>query len=152
MRKGSKKQSRAGRGVLVVELATSAFMLLIFSALAAHLSLMVYGAFINDRACRDAARAAAQGSSALEAQRMALTILTTHHAVGSYVEPPTIKGNVQYQDYNGTPTAGHSPFVHVVTETKVHSPFKLLTMCGETFQDGTILFTQSYTFPIVRVK
>lgn len=145
-------RNRNQRGVLVIELAASAFMLLIFSVLAAHLSLMVYGAFINDRACRDAARAAAQGSSRTEAQRMAYTILTTHHALGSYVDPPTVKGNVEYQDYTGTPPVGHSPFVHVVTETKVHSPFRLLTVCGETFQDGTVVFTQSYTFPIVRVK
>jgi Flp pilus assembly protein TadG len=146
------RRNRKERGVVVMELAASAFMLLIFSILAAHLSLMVYGAYINDRACRDAARAAAQGSSQPEAEKMANVILTTHHALGSYVEAPSVKGHVQYQDYNGSPPAGHSPFVHVVTETKVHSPFKLLTVCGETFQDGAVVFTQSYTFPVVRVK
>lgn len=145
-------RKRSRRGVFVIELAASVFMLLIFSILAAHLSLMVYGAYINDRACRDAARAAAQGSTPTEAERMAVAILTTHHVLGSYVDAPALKGSVDYQDYSGSPPVGRSPYVHVVTETKVHSPFKLLTVCGETFQDGTIVFTQSYRFPVVRVK
>lgn len=146
------RTKRSTKGTLVIELAAGTFLLMIFTLIAVHLTVMVYGAFINDRACRDAARAAAQGQSPSEAFKLASCILTTHNPVGTFVEAPQLKGPIQYEDYGGTPPAGRSPFVHVSTQTKVHAPFALLSVCGETFNDGTVAFTQSYTFPIVRVK
>lgn len=146
-----KHEPRTARGTLIIELATAAFTLLIFSILAVHLLLVVNGAYINDRACRDATRAAAQGMTPTEARRLAATILESHDSRG-YVGKPTIRGAVVYEDYNGSPPPARSPYVRVTTQTRVNMPFGLLNICGETFQDGNITFVQSYTFPIVRVR
>lgn len=146
-----RRASRA-RGILVLEMASAVFLLLIFTLLSLHISLLMYGASINDRACRDAARAAAQGQSPTEATQLASTILESHDPFGSYIGAPRIRGPVVYQDFGGSPPDQQSPFVRVTTETKVNMPFALLRVCGETLRDGNVSFVQSYTFPIVRVK
>jgi hypothetical protein len=128
-------------------------MMVVFTILSADIGVLIYGAEFNDRACRDAARAAAQGQDAQQSTQLIRAILKAHQGDGNYITAPTMQSLV-YNDYGGNPPAQTAPFVTVTTLTKARAPFAPLVFCkGPVFlQNGTFSFTQSYTFPIVKTK
>ena len=147
---------KRGKGLAAVELACGSFFLLVLTLLAIDITILMLGYELNDRACRDACRAAAQQSTPLAAQNAASTILKTHIADGNFVTNPTLltgPAYFQYQDFGGNPSAGN-PTVTVTTECKVKTPVPL-TFVGSVFgHDGDWTsdqwtFRKRYTFPIV---
>jgi hypothetical protein len=61
---------------------------------------------------------------------------------------------IVYQDFGGTPpNAQTSPYVQVTTTTTSTLPFLPLNFLTSQFtQDQSMTFSQTYTFPIVRVN
>lgn len=142
---------RSKKGSLVLELSVACFFMLVFALLSVHSAVAVFGAYINDRACRDACRAAAQASTLDEAHTLVYAVLK-NHASGSFLTAPKIVGNIEYQDYGGKPSPNVSPYVKLSTSLDANLPFQPLAFFGQDFKDGKIVFTKSYAFPIVRLR
>jgi hypothetical protein len=144
--------ARSSRGSISVELACGSLLVSVFVIVALHLGVAIFGAFINDRACRDACRNAAQGETPTEASQLVNVMLNAYQATG-FVSNPTLSAPIVYQDFGGTPPAQTSPYVQVTTSTLVTMPLQAFAFFGSGFlQDGKLTFTKTYTFPIVRVK
>lgn len=124
-------------------------MLALFSL---NIGLIALGSSLNDRACRDAARAAAQGTTANQALLLANAALRSHPADGFFVTPSTLSANFVYQDYGGSPPPDTSPYVTVTTTNQVRIPAPFL-FTGQGFgTNGMLTFSSTYTFPIVKVQ
>ena len=141
-------------GHVSIELAVSVVFFTVFAFLTADLGYVLYGAYFNDRACRNAARAAAQTSNLGDANRKVNAVLRSHRGNPALMSGPSLQRPITYQDFGGTPPPQTSPFVTVTTTTGINLPLAPITfMGGATFgQSGRVGFTQSYTFPIVRMR
>jgi len=139
---------------LVIELAFGSFLFLVFSILGFELGLIIFCADFNDRACRDAARAAAQGSDVSTATKLATVALMAHSSVSPVLTSPAIQGTINYVDYGGNPPNSYtSPYVSVTTATIASIPAGPVDFLGASFlPGGKISFVQTYTFPIIRTK
>lgn len=148
-----KSKPRSNRASVLLELSCSCFIMLVFTILSADLGVLIYGAEFNDRACRDAARAAAQGQDAQQSTRLIRAILKAHQGDGNYITAPTLQ-HLVYNDYNGNPPPQTAPFVSVTTSTIAKAPFApLMFFQGPVFlENGSFKFSQTYTFPIVKTK
>jgi hypothetical protein len=152
--RSSGRRTRTKGGALIVEFAGSAFLFTFFAVLSVHMGVIVYGAFLNDASCRDAARAAAQGKTSAQATQLAQTILISHRQVGSFLTSPALQLPIVYQDFGGNPPNPQtSPYVQVTTTTQVNLPFPAINFLTNVFNgDQHLQFHQTYTFPIVRVN
>jgi Flp pilus assembly protein TadG len=146
--------TRAKRGALIVEFASSLFLFTFFVILSVHIGVIIYGAFLNDAACRDATRAAAQGKTIAQATQLAQTILRSHRQSNSFLTSPVMQTPIVYQDFGGAPpNAQTSPYVQITTTTQVNLPFPAINFLTNLFTaDQRLRFRQTYTFPIVRVN
>jgi hypothetical protein len=122
--------------------------------MAVHVGVMIFGAFLNDRACRDAARAAAQGKTITQATQLAQAVLVAHKQTNSFLTSPSLQTPIVYQDFGGNPPNPQtSPYVQVTTLTTANLPFLPINFLSNAFtQDKQMTFKQTYTFPIVRVN
>lgn len=139
----------------MVEVAASALFVVVLALLGLDLALAVLGASMNDSACRDAARAAAQANDSSKSLQMAQAALKGHKTDGFFVAQPAIgalAGDFVYQDFGGSPPANVSPYVTVTTACNVRVPAPLFFYGAEFLQNGTLLFRQRYTFPIVKSR
>jgi len=138
---------------LWLEIPLTSFLFIAFSFLSADMGYVLYGANFNDRACRDAARAAAQTTNLTDAINKVNTVLQSHQGNPTLMTGPSLYGPVVYQDFGGAPPAQTSPFVQVTTTTTINLPFAPINYFGATFgQSGNMSFTQSYTYPIVKLR
>lgn len=137
-------------GQLTVELASVSIFLTVFSILAVYIGLMVFGATLNDRACRDACRAAAQGKSLAEADRLARATLAAHDTGSGIISPPVLT-SITYEDFAGAPPVDESPFVTVITSANANLPFAPPEFFGSS-AGQQVTFRQKYTFPIIKVR
>jgi len=153
-RLAAKSKRLRNSGSLILELTGCAFMFTFFAVMAVQVGTLIFGAFLNDTACRDAARAAAQGKNLAQATLMAQAVLVSHKQTNSFLNSPSLQMPIVYQDFGGNPPNPQtSPYVQVTTATKATLPFALLNFLTTTFtQDKTCTFRQTYTFPIVRVN
>jgi hypothetical protein len=138
-------------GNTIIELATISSLLVVVALFCANIGIVSMGSALNDQACRDACRAAAQGSNLNEATNMARASLKAHVADGYFISTPSIiQGGVFYQDFGGNPPPDTSPYVEVSTRNVVKIPAPVLFFGAKFGQDGSMTFTKKYTFPIVR--
>lgn len=152
----SRKRAHRQRGLAAVEIACGSLFMCVLLLLAIDVSVLMLGYEVNDKACRDACRAAAQQSSSAEAINAAQAILKTHQTDGSFVTQPVLvtgSNNFQYQDFGGNPLAGN-PTVTVTTECRVKTPVPLVFVGSNFGHDGSWVndywtFRKKYTFPIV---
>lgn len=146
--------NHAAHGHAAIELICSSFFLFVFAVLSADICIVLFGAYQNDRACRDAARSAAQGQDVAQSTKLANAALKAHAGDGYYFSDPVLDAAVVYNDFGGTPPPATSPFVKVATRTTARVPFSPLRFTSDAvFLDGgAVTFKQSYTFPIVRTK
>lgn len=143
------RRERCKKGTLALELAATSVFLLGFTLISVDIGMLLFGASINDRACRDACRAAAQSRNATEATRQANAVLA-RHAVQGIVTAPTLQ-SLTYNDFGGNPPVNQSPFVTVVTQCNSVLPFAPPQLLGHLV-NNQLTYRQSYTFPIVRVR
>lgn len=142
----------SNRGSSIIELGTISSMLVVIAVFCANIGILALGSSINDRACRDAARSAAQASNYATALQMAEAALVAHQADGYFITSPQITASgFVYQDYGGNPPSNTSPYVQVTTTNQVRVPAPLFYMGGAVFgPNGTITCTRTYNFPIVK--
>jgi Flp pilus assembly protein TadG len=151
-RRARARRQRGEKGALIVELTAALFLLLFFVILSVHIGIIVYGAFLNDRACRDAVRAAAQAKTPAIATSQATAVLVSHkQGANSYLSSPVLVVPIVYQ--GSAPDAQTSPYVQVTTTTTVKLPFPAMNFLSLVFNaDSNFTFSQTYTFPIVLVN
>ncbi len=140
---------RRKQGSLLAEVAIGSLFLAVFSALSCYAALLLLGISVNDRACRDAARAAAQGQDVATSTKLATAILKAHASKANFLGSP-ILANLVYNTYSDTQT---SPIVQVTTTLSATVPFKPLSFFSDAAfmaHDQQLVFSQTYTFPIVK--
>lgn len=142
-------RARNQRGTLLLDLSVACIILIAFAVLALDCggAIMAFG--MTDRACRDAARAAAQGSNPTEARQLANAIIRTYATSSGILSSPRVD-NVTYTDFGGHPPDGSSPFVTVTTSAsaRVLAP---LSFFGRDLVSGSFPMRKTYTFPIVKL-
>jgi hypothetical protein len=134
-----------------IEIAATSFLAVLFTLLGVDVCLLLFGAYVNDAACRDAARAAAGASDSAKGQAFALAAVQARVTDGIFIGKPTlVQGGFIYQDFGGSPPANETPYVTATTKVTVKLPVPI-TFFSATFIDK-MDFTQTYTFPIVKTK
>jgi hypothetical protein len=150
-----KRSSRSHSGLGALEVAITSFLMIVVSVLALDIGLMNFAFAINDAACRDAARQAAQCTNATTAILAAQTQLKMHSTDGVFLSQPAMVGttspNFVYQDYAGNPPANTSAYVTVTTVVNIRMPFPIV-FYGASFYTGgnTVAAVRRYTFPIIK--
>ena len=160
--------NRSPKGAMgFVEISAAALFMVVLALLGLDICLAIFGASINDRACRDAARAAAGGNDATKAWSLAYAALQAYKTDGFFITSPVAAAAgtsmpsgypgsgyqyFVYQDFGGSVPVGSTPYVTVTTQTNVRVPAPIFFF-GANFVNGNYLnFAQQYTFPIVKTK
>jgi len=138
-------------GFSFAEVAATSFFVIVFAILGVDVTILTFSASINDSACRNAARAAAQGSDYAKATALATAALKSHKTDGYFISQPTITF-LDYQTFGGSPPAGETPYVQVRTEVTVKLPVPIVFF-GVTFNENQdLVFKQRYAYPIIKTK
>lgn len=144
---------RTRTGSVMFEFLCISWFLVVVALLSTNLGLVVYCAWTNDAACRDATRAAAQQTTATSARQAAQGAIA-RFASGSYwLSSPRLDlsgdsfAYEAFADSQGQPQRQKNPYVRVSTSTVVRLPAPI-AIVGCSLAD-TVTLKQSYTFPIV---
>ncbi|HEY9731033.1 MAG TPA: hypothetical protein V6C89_03925 [Drouetiella sp.] len=141
---------RDSSGFSFIEVAISSFLVMVLAVVAINISILVFACAVNDKACRDAVRAAAQQPTAAKAQNFALASVKNHKTDGFFISPIQLT-NFNYNDFGGAPPpAGQCPFVQVTTSVDVTLPAPVMFF-GATMTNQ-MKFSQIYTSPIIKTK
>lgn len=143
------KNLRKNSGSGLIDLGFAAIMMIAMAVFALDITMAILAYGVNDRACRDAARAAAQGSNLAEAQRLAQSALISHQTNASALTSPTIE-SLSYTDFAGQPPSGVSPIVRVVTRSQVRVPAPI-AIFGSAVMPDSFTVRKAYVFPIVKL-
>jgi Flp pilus assembly protein TadG len=149
-----KTSARRLYGSGLVEVAAVSCCMIVLVLLCVDIGVLVYGASLNDKACRDAARAAAQGTSYANALALAQAAMTAYQADGTFLTTPTIDtASFTYQDYGGSPPNNTSPYVSVTTTSNAKIPTPVFFR-GASFGASSSYYTfrRTYDFPIVKLQ
>lgn len=143
---------RTAHGSNIVELGAIITLMTVIVLFCINAAVVLMAGNINDRACRDAARAAAQASTQTSAQAQAVAALKSYTSSNSFVGSPTLlSSDFVYQDFAGNPPPDTSPFVSVTTTLTAKIPAP--AFWGMTFgSSGNIDMKQTYSFPIVKTQ
>jgi Flp pilus assembly protein TadG len=149
----SKLKQRRKTAHSIIELAMLSVLFAIVAVFTLDIGFVITASQINDEACRDAARAAAQANNYDSAIRLARAALASHKTDGYFVTQPVLDApSFVYEDYAGDPPENTSPFVTATTSVTVRIPAPVLFI-GATFgEGGTMNFQKTYTFPIVKTQ
>lgn len=135
-----------------MEVAVSAVALTVMTVFCLDACIVVLGFMFNDAACRDAARAASQASTATAALSIAQTTASSHKGDGYFWTTPAVTASdVVFEDYNGVITATNVPYVTVTTNCSIKMPAPILFLGANLKPDGTFQSTCHYTFPLTNV-
>ncbi len=161
------------KGATTVELVSILIIMVPIALLAVNICFLAFGGFYNDSACRDAARAAAEQTTADVSRSAATNALENFKILGGLLGSPTIKTfkyNFSYDktdplnpvpfeiknlksapgpklaDGEGTGTGGNAPNVYVETTMSCVVPAPILI--GPTGMTDKVVLRSSYTFPV----
>ena len=132
------------------EVAVTSFLIIFLAVMSLDICLLIFGCSVNDKACRDVVRAAAQQPNASQALAFAIASTHNHQTDGIFISPITLVNGVNYNDFSGNVPAGETPYVQVTTQVLVTLPAPLYFF-GDSFTNQ-ITFKQTYTSPIVKTK
>ncbi len=150
MKKLRLSNNRRSSGFSFIEVAVSSFLVMVLAVVSINISILVFACAVNDKACRDAVRAAAQQPTAAKAQNFALASIKNHKTDGFFISQVQLT-NFNYNDFGGAPPpAGQCPLVQVTTSVDVTLPAPLIFM-GATLTNR-MRFSQIYTSPIIKTK
>lgn len=148
------RKQRNENGSALIELSAVAWTMPLAAVIAVNVGLLVFGAWTNDAACREAVRAAAQQNNASDARAAALrataNFATSSGSIASSPQLLLTGNNFQFEtfaDSDGKPQIDKGPFVKVSTRLVAKLPAPLVF--GQNGLSDKIIFTQSYTFPIL---
>jgi hypothetical protein len=145
--------ARKRNGNLIIELASIAWIIPIFVVLCVNAGVIVFAGWVNDSACRDAARAASLQSNPTDALAASKLAIVQFKTASSMMASPTIVLGGDYFEYktftdsNGKPDLSKGPYVRVSTRLRVKVPCSIM-FNGAGFTN-TINMNQSYTYPIM---
>ncbi len=138
-------------GHVLIELSLLSVLYVVISVFCLDVGFVVLGSQMNDAACRDGARAAAQGNDYLTSLRLAQAAVAGHRSDGYFVAQPKLEAaSFVYEDFSGNPPPATSPFVVVTTSTNVRIPAPVFFIGAKFGENGTLRFSKTYRFPIVR--
>ena len=154
------RRRTSGSSLIEIAIPSLFLMVVVFFCIDAY--VWVQSFMLNDLACRDATRSAAQavppnGSTDLSAYRSAareaaLSQLKMHIDNGPYIKNPTLV-NMEWNDYGGVlPAPPDTPYVTCTTSLDVSLPVPLTFMGATVLKDGKLTFKRSYTFPIINLR
>lgn len=145
--------NRNKKGSALLELAAIAWVMPVAAVIAVNVGLLVFGAYINDAACRDAVRAASQQTNASDARAAALRAIKPFATASNVVSSPEILltgDNFVFEpflDDEGKPQTEKGPYVKVTSRLSAKLPCPVIfTVEGPT---DKIEFKQSYIFPLL---
>lgn len=155
---------RSSKGSSIVELGAIAFIMPVVMLICVNVGVMVFAAYLNDSACRDAARAAAARGNASDAYQVANIVVKNHSAtcgglISSLVllgEEPGPAGAASGESFEfnnfadsvtGESQIDQGPYVKVTTQLLASLPAPIV-FDGTSFTNQ-VKFKQSYTFPIL---
>lgn len=142
---------RNQKGSAIIDLGFACLSLIILAIFGLNMCFALVSFSLTDRACRDAARAAAQASTPGQATQLAQAVLRSYKSPSTLmVVQPTLAG-IQFTDFGGNPPAGKSPFVAVTTRSTVKMPAPVQVF-GQNVFSGTIPMQKTYIFPIVKLN
>ena len=148
-----KRTQRNQRGGALLELASIAWILPVAAMLVLNATLVGFAAWVNDSACRDVARAAAQQPDADKAKKAAERALRTFATQSTYALSPALltkSPNFKYEtfpDENGKAQLEKGPYVKVTTCMEVRLCVPVLFANDGLKQH--LVFNQSYTYPLL---
>lgn len=143
---------RSNKGIAnFIEISAGALFMVVLALLGLDICMAIFGANMNDHACRDAVRAAATADTRGKALAMAQTALKAYVSDGRFMTTPQLLV-LDYQDWNGSPPADTSPYVSVTCQTTVTIPAPIFFNGASFMKDGRAQFTQCYTYPIVKAQ
>lgn len=145
---------RSQHGMGSAELASSCMILVVVTLLCLNMSVTMLASLNNERACRDAARAAAQTDNFDDALKAAQAAVTSYQGDGYFVTTPTVETSLtHYEDFSGMPpTPDQLPYVRITTKTTVRVPAPIIFFNAKMGNGETMTFYRECTFPIVRTK
>ncbi len=145
---------RSVRAHSVVELACCLLGFAIVAILSVDIGIICLANSTNDQACRDAARAAAQGSDYAASLRLAQASMLSHKANSPYMSDPTLDSSAfEYEDFGGSPPPNVSPYIAVTTFMTVKVPAPVNFAGAQFYPDnGTTEVRKTYEFPIVKTR
>ncbi|MBY0356970.1 MAG: hypothetical protein K2W82_03130 [Candidatus Obscuribacterales bacterium] len=146
-------RKRYGQGHTILEVSMLSILFVVISIFCLDVGFILMASQVNERACRDAARAAAQADNYLSALQLAQAAVAGHQSDGYFVSTPTVEaGQFVYQDFGGNAPPNVSPFVSVTTSTNVRIPAPVFFFGESVLDNGSMRFTKTYTFPIVKMQ
>ncbi len=145
------RMTRRCEGTAFAELAVVGLIMTLVVAFVLDIAIALMAFSVVDRACRDAARAAAQGATRDEAQQLATAIANDHLSASPLVTAPIVT-NVVYQDFGGNPSPSECPFVEVTTSATASVPAPLFMLGTNGGGDRPLTLAKKYRFPIVKLK
>lgn len=161
---GSQIRDQHG-GTSFIEIALGSFLLMVLVFFGLDAYVWMQGFMINDMACRDACRSAAEaqptnGSTTFAAYEQAArdaanAQLKLHINNGPYIRNPLLV-NLVYNDYGGNmPAPPQTPNVTVTTSTEISLPAPIFFFGSQVMQGGggqSLTLTRSYVFPIIKMR
>jgi len=142
---------RSARAFSLAEVAATSFLFVMLGVFAADICLLIFGCSVNDKACRDVVRAAAQQPTAAKALQFAVASVKNHKTDGLFISPITLVGGaVNYNDFAGNVPAGQTPYVQATTQVTVTLPCPIYFF-GAGF-NNQMSFSQTYTSPIIGTR
>jgi hypothetical protein len=143
------KSLRNKRAGAILELGLIASLLVVITLFCTDVVVLMLGSGVNERACRDAARMAAEGTTYNQALVLAQVATKAYQGDGYFVTTPVVDvASFVYNDYSGSPPADTSPYVRVSTSCQIRLPAPIF-LYGLNFNPPNMRFTKTYTFPIV---
>lgn len=150
-----------GTSFIEVGIASVAMAVIVFMAIDMYVWVQAF--MLNDLACRDACRAAAQASSTTNtvaayktaAQNAATSMLLLHSVPRPYIGNPTfVAGGFVWQDYGASnggpmPAIPQTPYVRVQSSLNVNLPMPIFM--GQSMGSSGLVFQRSYSMPIVNL-
>lgn len=144
---------RQTSGSSIIELGGMGFIISVMAVICVNVGILVFAAWTNDAACRDATRAAAQQSNSENAQAAAVLAAKQFGADTAIIGHPVVlldAASFKYEtfpDDEGSPQHDKGPRVTVTTRlnTKMPCPF---IYNGTKFTD-VMAFKQTYTYPLL---
>lgn len=153
LRKKASRAIRKNSGSALIEVGCMGFVMPVMAVIAANIGVLVFAAWVNDAACRDAARAAAQQGNQSDAIVAAVGVTKQYGTGGGiFGQPKVLTESTAFQfepyfDQEGVPQLEKGPFVTVTTRLNTVLPAPIIY--GNTGFTNMIVFKQSYTFPIL---